>query len=65
MAVAESKITMTVACSPEWKRWSAGLAAYLRVDRSKLVDLALVDLAERHGYDVPAPARIPNQEPTP
>jgi hypothetical protein len=55
--------SFTLAASPEWKRWLSGLAGHLRSDRSKAVDLALIELANARGYDRPAPPRSPERGP--
>lgn len=57
-AEAERKaVVVALKGSPEWKAWVDDLAAHCRTDLSKLVDLALVELAKSRGFGREAPQR--------
>ena len=57
-AGAERKaVVVALKGSPEWKEWVDDLAAHCRTDLSKLVDLALVELAKSRGFNREAPQR--------
>lgn len=43
--------------SPEFQKWFDGLAKHVRLQRSTLIEHALVEYARNHGYDDPAPDR--------
>jgi len=40
-----------------WRDWLMGLAAHRRLKASDVIDQALIEYAQRHGYDKPAPPR--------
>lgn len=50
-------LVLTVKGNPEWGDWVRGFAAHKRTDVAKLIDLALVKLAEADGYGPKAPPR--------
>jgi hypothetical protein len=50
-------IAVTIKSGPEWKAWIDGLADYCRLDVAKVIDLAVVEYAQRHGYEPSAPRR--------
>lgn len=50
-------VVVTIKGTPEWGGWVRGFAAFKRTDASKLIDLALVKLAEAEGYEPKAPPR--------
>ena len=57
-AAAESRqITVTIRSGQEWKAWVDGLADHVRLDVAKVIDHALIDYANKHGYKPPAPRR--------
>ena len=57
-ADAERKaVVVALKGSPEWKAWVDDLAVHCRTDLSKLVDLALVELAKSRGFNREAPQR--------
>jgi hypothetical protein len=43
--------------SQEWRDWVTGLADFRRLKVTDLIDQALVEYAERHGYKPSAPKR--------
>ena len=43
--------------SVEWRDWLVELADSRRLKATDLIDLALVEFAERHGFKKPAPKR--------
>ena len=50
-------IVVTLKGSPEWKAWVDELADLCRTDTSKLIDMALVELAKARGFKKEAPRR--------
>lgn len=50
-------LAVTIKGTREWGDWVRGFAAFKRTDTSKLIDLALVKLAEAEGYEPKAPPR--------
>lgn len=55
----QTSSTLTIQACPAWKAWASGFAEFLRTDRSKLVDVALAELATRRGYAPVPPPRWP------
>jgi hypothetical protein len=51
--------TIGVRASGEWAAWVERLAKRHRVDVAKLIDLALVEFAEKRKHDEPPPERVP------
>lgn len=43
--------------SKEWREWVTALAEFRRLKSTDLVDQALVEYAEKHGFTKPAPKR--------
>jgi hypothetical protein len=52
-----STIAVTLRGSPEWKAWVEALARHARLDVAKVIDRALIDFAEKEGFDQEAPQR--------
>ena len=52
-----STIAVTLRGSPEWKAWVEALARHTRLDVSKMIDRALIDFANKEGFDREAPER--------
>jgi predicted transcriptional regulator len=50
-------IAVTLRGSPEWKTWLEKLARHSRLDVAKVIDRALIDFAEKEGFDEEAPER--------
>ncbi len=40
-----------------WRDWLMGLAAHRRLKAADVIDQALIEYAQRYGYDRPAPPR--------
>lgn len=41
----------------EWRDWLMGLAAHRRLKAADVIDQALIEYANKYGYDKPAPPR--------
>jgi len=50
-------IAVTVRGTEQWKAWVEDLAEFCRMDVSKLVDTALVEIAKNRKFDKQAPRR--------
>jgi hypothetical protein len=51
--------TIGVRATGEWAAWVDELADHCRIDVAKLIDTALVELAERRNFGKKPPRRIP------
>lgn len=51
--------TMGIRATGEWAAWADRLAKHCRTDFAKLVDMALVELAERRRFEEKPPERVP------
>lgn len=50
-------VVVTLKGSVAWKEWLGALAAEMRTDISKLIDMVLVDFAKAKGFKREAPRR--------
>ena len=53
------RVNCSVRCTPAWSNWVFNGARHLKLTMSDLVDKAVTDYLRRHGYEDPAPDRIP------
>jgi hypothetical protein len=54
---AKPPVTVTVSGSRAWVDWIGRASAYLRTDRSKLLDVAVMEYLASRGFLEPAPRR--------
>lgn len=51
------KNVVSIRGTEAWREWLMGLAAHKRLKAADVIDQALIEYAERHGYPKPAPPR--------
>lgn len=51
------KNVVSIRGTERWRTWLMGLAAHRRLKAADVIDQALIEYAERHGYNEPAPPR--------
>jgi len=56
-ASSRKPVAVTLKGDPEWKAWLEGLAEHCRLDVSKAIDRALIQMAKAEGYEKEAPPR--------
>lgn len=56
-ASARKPVAVTLKGDPAWKEWLEGLAEHCRLDVSKAIDRALIQMAKTEGYEKEAPPR--------
>ena len=54
---ATRKNVVSIRGTENWRDWLMGLAAHRRLKASDVIDQALIEYAERHGYTREAPPR--------
>ena len=58
------RVNCSVRCTPEWSEWAFDGAHHCGKTMSALIEVAISEYLTRHGYLIPAPARIPFPPPT-
>lgn len=48
---------LSIRGTPAWRDWIDRLAHHCRLDRAKLIDIALYEKAKRSGFEEPPPER--------